>query len=50
MTSESWDVFTKRVFVEKQISGIMYENPGVEGHWENLLADIFTDILTTNFG
>jgi len=25
---KSWDVFTKRVFVEKYISGIMCENPG----------------------
>jgi len=24
---KSWDVFTKQVFVEKHISGIMYENP-----------------------
>jgi len=28
---ESWDVFTKRLLVEKHISGIMYENP-IGGH------------------
>jgi len=27
MVVENWDVFTKRVLVEKYISGIMYENP-----------------------
>jgi len=27
MVDESWDVFIKRVFVEKHISGIMFENP-----------------------
>jgi len=26
MLGESWDVFTKRVLVEKHINGIMYEN------------------------
>jgi len=30
MVSESWDVFTKRMLIEKHISGIMYEN--LEGH------------------
>jgi len=28
MVGESWGVFTKRVLVEKHISGIMCENPG----------------------
>jgi len=28
VVGESWDLFTKRVLVEKHISGIMYENPG----------------------
>jgi len=27
MFGESWNVFTKRVLVEKHFSGIMYENP-----------------------
>jgi len=27
MVGESWNVFTKRVLVEKHINGIMYENP-----------------------
>jgi len=27
MVDESWDVFTKRMLVEKHISDIMYENP-----------------------
>jgi len=30
MVGGSWDVFTKRVLVEKHINGIMYKNPG--GH------------------
>jgi len=36
MVSEGWDVFTKRVLVEKHFSGIMYENP--EGHDPPLLT------------
>jgi len=28
MVRESWDVFTKRVLVEKRISGITYKNLG----------------------
>jgi len=28
MVGENSDVFTKRVFVEKHISGIMCQNPG----------------------
>jgi len=27
MVGDSWNVFTKRVLVEKHISGIMCENP-----------------------
>jgi len=28
MVGESWNIFTKRVLVEKHISGIKYENAG----------------------
>jgi len=28
MAGKNWNVFTKRVLVEKHIRGIMYENPG----------------------
>jgi len=31
MVGENWVVFTKRVLVEKHISGIMYENLGGHG-------------------
>jgi len=31
MVGESWDVFTKRVLIEKNINGIMDENSGSHG-------------------
>jgi len=38
MVGESWDVFTKQVFGEKHISGIMCENPAVGGRGTAPLA------------
>jgi len=35
MVGESWDIFTKRVLVEKHISGVMCKNPGI-GHAHSL--------------
>jgi len=29
MVGESWDVFTKRILIEKHISSIIYENPHI---------------------
>jgi len=45
VVGDSWEVFTKRVLVEKHIIGIMYENllpPYADAHvYNNILAETF---------
>jgi len=51
MVGKSWEVFTKRVLVEKHISGIMCENSReATSHWSTLAPSPSNDAHGSRVG